>query len=291
MASKNVQFQLLSGKMMDIVGFGTYTIRGTDFTKRVLDYALSAGYRLFDTATMYGNEDDIGNALKELLPKHNLERADVFITTKLYPSDHGDKAYKAIETSLRKLQCEYIDLYLIHWPGVYGVSSDSSENSTLRDKSWQQMVKAVNNGLVKSIGVSNYTVRHLKELIANDHGIRPSVNQVEWHPYCHEPALLEFCKSHGILLQAYMSLGGTGNTDLMSDSAIKNTAKKLDKTCAQILLKWAVQQGVAVIPKSKTKDHIYSNFHLDFTIPDDDMKKLNSFKKKEKFDWDPESIK
>lgn len=285
-----MEFKLLNGNTMPMVGFGTYTIRGSDFTRKVLDHSLSAGYRLFDTAAMYGNEDDIGDILKELLPKHNLSRNDIFITTKLYPSDHGDKAYKAIEESLRKLRCEYIDLYLIHWPGVYGVGTNSKENSVLRDKSWQQMVKAVENGLVKNIGVSNYTVRHLKELLENDHGIKPVVNQVEWHPYCYQPELLDFCKSQGILLQAYMSLGGTGNKDLLNNPKIKEIAKKLGKTSAQILLQWSIQQGVAVIPKSKSKEHIQSNINLNFTIPEEEWKILNSFKTKEKFDWDPEGV-
>uniref|UniRef100_A0A6P7GRS8 Aldose reductase A-like n=1 Tax=Diabrotica virgifera virgifera TaxID=50390 RepID=A0A6P7GRS8_DIAVI len=176
MSLKNVKYTLNNGANLQAVGFGTWLLKGNGVSK-AMDMALEAGYRLFDTAAMYDNEKEIGDALKELLPKHNLKREDVFITTKLYPSDQGEKAFDAIKESLRKLDSQYIDLYLIHWPGTYGVSSRSKQNAILRDQSWQQMVKAVNMGLIKNIGVSNYTVKHLQELLNNNHGIKPVVNQ------------------------------------------------------------------------------------------------------------------
>nr|XP_023022607.1 uncharacterized protein LOC111510884 [Leptinotarsa decemlineata] len=174
MSIKNKKMKLPSGDYMPLVGFGTWLVKGRESTLKTLDMALEAGYRLFDTAAMYNNEGDIGDALKELLPRHNLSRKDIFITTKLYPEDHG-KADKAIESSLKKLDCDYIDLYLIHWPGTYG----KSEHAKMRSKSWEQMVECVKKGFVRNIGVSNYTVRHLKELLNNDFGIRPAVNQVK----------------------------------------------------------------------------------------------------------------
>ncbi|XP_060520228.1 glyoxal reductase-like isoform X2 [Cylas formicarius] len=280
---------------------GTYLIEGRS-TLEILDNALAAGYRLFDTAKMYGNEDDIGKAFKNLLPKHKLKRQDIFITTKLLPSDQGAKAYNALRESLTKLDCGYIDLYLIHWPGTYG----GGNASKLRAESWKQMVRAVNEGLVRNIGVSNYLVRHLQELLANHHGVKPALNQVnfkmfglfhidiiglkvEWHPHYHPSDLLEFCKKENILLQAYMPLGGSGNSNLLKNKQVQHIATKLKKSPAQVLLKWSLQQYVAIIPKASSRDHMAENIDLDFIIPNDDMDVLNSFKTV-KYDWDPESI-
>ncbi|XP_056631483.1 uncharacterized protein LOC130441722 [Diorhabda sublineata] len=288
MSLKDLKYTLNNGNKLFAVGLGTWLLKGDSLLK-AMDIALEAGYRLFDTAAMYGNEKDLGEALKKLLPKHNLKREDVFITTKLYPSEQGDKAFNAIKESLDKLDCQYIDLYLIHWPGTYGVSSNSKENTVLRDLSWQHMVKAVNLGLIKNIGVSNYTTKHLKELLNNNHGIKPVVNQIEWHPYCHQKILYDFCKTENIQLQAYQSLGGEGNNDLLENKVIKDIAAKLGKTTGQLLLRWSIQQNIAIIPKSKTKERIIGNMELDFNIPEEDMKILFSFKQ-HKYDWDPETI-
>lgn len=290
MLAKNKVFKLASGQNMPLVGFGTYQIRGYDLIESVLDNALGAGYRLIDSAAVYGNEQDIGKALKKLLPKHNLKREDIFITTKLSPDDQGkDKAYKALEKSLKNLDCGYLDLYLIHWPGVYGLKANKTDNARLRDESWQEMVKGVKNGLVKNIGVSNYNVRHMNELLANNHGTKPAVNQVEWHPKYHQAELLDLCKKEGVLLQAYSSLGGTNNNDLIQDATVVEIAKKLNKSPAQVLLRWALQQDIAIIPKARSKEHIDENIDLDFVIPEEDMKKLNSFPQN-KYSWNPDTI-
>ncbi|KAG5880451.1 hypothetical protein JTB14_028784 [Gonioctena quinquepunctata] len=285
MSIKEKKLKLPSGDLMPLVGFGTWMVKGSESTLNILDMALEAGYRLFDTATMYDNETDIGKALKKLLPKHNLSRKDIFITTKLYPSDHG-KADEAIKASLKKLDCDYIDLYLIHWPGTY---NQKDNNANMRSKSWKQMVEAVKAGSVRNIGVSNYTVRHLKELLDKDFGIRPAVNQVEWHPFCYQKKLYDFCQKEGIVLQAYQSLGGPGNRDLLDNKQINEIAQKLEKSPAQVILRWAVQQNVAIIPKSKTKEYIFRNRELDFTIPDEHMEVMSSFKQM-KYDWDPETV-
>ncbi|XP_030758166.1 uncharacterized protein LOC115883883 [Sitophilus oryzae] len=282
-----MSFRLNTGHNIPLVGFGTYTINGNKQTKLIMDQALSVGYRLFDTAKMYSNEAEIGKALKDLLPKHNLTRKDVFITTKLYPSDQGDVAYDAFQESLKKLDCEYIDLFLIHWPGTW--SQGTEKPSKLRDRSWQLMAKAYQEGLVKNIGVSNYTVKHLKELLANDHGVKPTVNQIEWHPYYHPQDVYDFCKEQNILLQAYMPLG-SGSKHLLNDKVVSNVAKELGKTNAQILLKWSVQQGVGVIPRTISEQHMKENFDLNFTIPDKHMQMLSNMNKTVKYDWDPETV-
>ncbi|KAJ8946098.1 hypothetical protein NQ318_010395 [Aromia moschata] len=196
--TRDMKFKLHSGDYMPMIGFGTYEIRGTQLIKDVLDRALAAGYRAIDSAALYGNEEDIGKALKSFCQNIG-----------------------------------YIDLYLIHWPGVYGVNASKTDNSRKRDQSWQQLVKGVKNGLTRNIGVSNYNVRHLKELLANDHGIKPAVNQVEWHPHYHQSELLDLCKKEGILLEAYSSLGGSDNKDLVDNPKVKDIAQKLGKSPAQ----------------------------------------------------------
>jgi len=290
MGSQVPSFKLLSGRTIPLIGLGTYMVDGKHQTKDVLDKAFGVGYRAIDTAAMYDNEHDIGLALKELLPKHNLKREDIFITSKLLPSDHGDRAKDALASSLNNLQCEYLDLYLIHWPGVNGVSPGSSENSKLRAASWASLVKAKEEGLVKDLGVSNYTVRHLTELLANCHGVKPVVNQVEWHPGCYANELKELCQKEGVLVQAYMPLGGTGNRSLLSDSLVVNIAKKLGKSPAQVLLRWCLQQNVAVIPKARSKEHMEANLDLNFVIPEEDMSVLYN-RKSERLDWNPNNIK
>ncbi|KAL1492178.1 hypothetical protein ABEB36_012663 [Hypothenemus hampei] len=282
-----MSFELHSGDKIPLIGLGTYMVEGFARTRDVLDHALSVGYRLFDTAKMYQNEVHIGAALKDLLPKYNLQRKDIFITTKLLPSDHGEKAYDAILESLTKLDCEYIDLYLIHWPGSYVVSDWKIPK--LRLESWKQMVKAQREGLVRNIGVSNYAVRHLKELFNNAEGVLPAVNQIEWHPFYHPNDVLDFCKENNILVQAYMPLG-SGSKGLLNEPQIKKVATELRKTSAQVILKWSIQQGVGVIPKAVQEAHMEENFNLDFTIPDGAMYELSNIKKRLKYDWDPEGI-
>ncbi|CAG9816340.1 unnamed protein product [Phaedon cochleariae] len=296
-AAKDQKYTLNNGASIPMVGFGTWQIQGADLIKQVLDDALAAGYRLIDSATLYGNEADIGKALKELLPKHNLSRKDIFITSKLSPADHGEKAYQALESSLKNLDSGYIDLYLIHWPASFALNASDPKNAELRDESWKQLVKGVKNGLTKSIGVSNYNVRHLKELLKNDHGIKPVVNQVEWHPNYHQNELLELCKKENILLQAYSSLGGTGNKNLLENAEIKKIADKLGKSPAQVLLRWSLQQNIAIIPKARSAKYIKQNIDLDFIIPNEDMEILNNFNQakyivnpNKKYIWNPDTV-
>ncbi|KAK5650337.1 hypothetical protein RI129_001366 [Pyrocoelia pectoralis] len=288
MSNKFATFKMLSGYSIPLTGLGTYLIEGDDVLK-TLDKALAVGYRAFDTAAMYGNEKDIGSALKELLPKHNLNREDIFIQTKLNPSDHGNVAKTALEKSLKNLQCGYLDLYLIHWPGSYTVSSRSEENLKLRTASWATLVEAKEAGLVRSLGVSNYIPRHLNQLLSNCYGVKPVLNQMEWHPGCYDNELKQLCDKEGILLQAYMPLGGNGNLSLLRDNVVTSVAKQLGKTPAQVLLRWCLQQNVAVIPKGRSMEHLKDNLETDFIIPESDMKLLNNIDKV-RFDWNPYSV-
>ncbi|CAI6365296.1 unnamed protein product [Macrosiphum euphorbiae] len=166
---------------MPVIGFGTYTISDEKIILNVLDVALGAGYRLIDTAAVYNNEQYIKEALKVLLPKYHLKREDLFITSKLAPKDHGDEKQvtAAVQRSLDNLGTSYLDLYLIHWPGAGRIDAKSPENSKLRNLTWKTLMKLHDNGngSLKNIGVSNYTVKHIKEMLADPTNIVPAVNQ------------------------------------------------------------------------------------------------------------------
>lgn len=195
-----------------------------------------------------------------------------------------------VKQSLVNLQIDYIDLYLIHWPGVSGIDVSSSENKTYRKLTWRALVNLQKAGKCRSIGVSNYTIPHLKELLADCGEVPPSVNQVEWHPRYNQPDLAKFCQENNIFLQAYSSLGTTDNSRLRNDPVVVNVAKKLDRTPAQVLLRWAYQQNVGILPKASSRQHIQENFDLDFNIPNEDIHVLNNLNVLEKYAWDPTSV-
>lgn len=195
-----------------------------------------------------------------------------------------------MKTSLSNLKTKYIDLYLIHWPGVSGLDIKNKENQNYRYNTWKTLVKLQKEGLIRSVGVSNYTVRHLEELLENCEGVPPSVNQVEWHPRFHQTELLKYCRENGIFLQAYSSLGTSSETSLREDPEILKIAKKLGKTSSQILLRWSYQQNIGILPKASSKGHIDENFDLDFEIPEELLDKLNHLDQHKKFAWDPTVI-
>ncbi|KAG6452474.1 uncharacterized oxidoreductase YtbE isoform X2 [Manduca sexta] len=285
-------FTLNNGVQMPAIGLGTYRIRNSDAVFKALDSALEAGYRMFDTASVYGNEVHIKNAFSVLLPKYGLEREDIFITTKLYHGG-GELTEKACQQSLDNLGVDYVDLYLIHFPGSAKIPADDKRNREMREMTWSKLTELYDDGRMNALGVSNFTIRHLKDLMKCNHGVVPAVNQVEWHPYYHQNSLYKYCKANDIVLQAYCSLGGTSasNTALLNDPVVVRTAKKLEATPAQILLVWALQQDIAIIPKSITPERIKENFSLNFKIPDEDMKALQQLGENNvKYAWDPSII-
>ncbi|XP_055594260.1 aldose reductase A-like [Uranotaenia lowii] len=290
----NRTFKLSSGHLIPLIGFGTYRIQGSQLIYETLDYALSAGYRHIDTAVVYRNEQHIGDALKELLPKYNLKREDIFITSKLISQVLKDEHYieELVQKSLANLQTEYIDLYLIHWPGVSGLQVTNPENATYRKMTWNVLSRFHREGKLRSIGVSNYTEKHIRELLADCGGVRPTVNQVEWHPQHFQPELLQLCRKENIFLQAYSSLGTSDYTELRENPVVVEVAKRLERTPAQILLRWAYQQDIGILPKGRSKAHIDENIALNFEIPDEDMKLLNGLRLSSgaKYAWDPETV-
>tara|TARA_B100001179_G_scaffold226164_1_gene206858 strand:+ start:64 stop:900 length:837 start_codon:yes stop_codon:yes gene_type:complete len=253
-----------------VVGLGTWKSEpGKTTSQAVLD-SLEAGYRHIDTARAYDNETDVGRAVND----SGLPREDLFITTKLWNQHQGyEEAIEACEKSLNRLNCDYIDLYLIHWP--------------LREKrnhSWKAFIELRDKGLCKSIGVSNFTIEHLAEIEAK-FGILPAVNQVEFHPYHYQKELLDYCNSKNIIIEAYSPLVHAKRMDEPKLGAI---SEELGKTPAQILIRWSIQRGMVVLPKSVNKSRIIENFSVfDFDIPDSMMKKLDELDESFVTCWDP----
>ncbi|MFX1505092.1 MAG: aldo/keto reductase [Promethearchaeota archaeon] len=254
------------------IGLGVYRSPPGSVTRKAILSALKAGYRHIDTAKIYGNEIDVGNAIRE----SNIPRDDIFVTTKLWNSDHGfDSAIKACNESLRKLNFDYIDLYLVHWP---------VEKKRL--DTWKAMENLFEEGKVRSIGISNYMKRHLTELIDNCR-IKPTVNQIEISPYnyLYRKETIDFCQSNNIALEAYSPLTKARK---LNDPKLIQVAERYSKTPAQVLIRYILQQKIIVIPKSINPTRIRENADVfDFTLSQDDMQFLTSFNENLITGWDP----
>lgn len=269
----STQVTLNNGIPMPIFGLGTYRARACKKTREAVLHALHTGYRLIDTARIYGNEKYVGEGLR----RSDIPREDVFVTTKLWNSDHGyDATLKACSRSLKKLGLPHVDLYLIHWPV-----------EDLRRESWKAMETLQREGKCRAIGVSNYTIGHLEELLGYSSTV-PAVNQVEFHPYLYQKELLEFCRSHNIQLEAYSPLT---KGQKLNDPRLVKMAEEYSKTPAQVLIRWGLQKGAVVIPKSSRKDRIRENANVfNFTISPEEMDLLDSFDRGFRTSWDPTGI-
>jgi diketogulonate reductase-like aldo/keto reductase len=254
----NSNVKLNNGVEMPIFGLGTWDLRGKMGYQAIL-WALEAGYRLLDTAEVYGNEKRVGLAIKD----SGIPREEIFITTKVFNTSQGfENTLKAFQESLRKLDVSYIDLYLIHAPVT-----------NLRLDTWKALEKLLDEGKTRTIGVSNYTTKHLTEQL-DHYSTVPAVNQVEFSPFLYQKDLLDFCNSHNIVLEGYSTL--TKGVKLNNQTLI-DIAKKYMKSTTQILIRWGLQHDVIQIPRSGNKDHIYENADVfDFQIKDDDMLTLDS---------------
>ncbi|XP_028330373.1 uncharacterized protein LOC114480442 [Gouania willdenowi] len=278
---------LNTGVQMPLLGLGTYKLTGSDAVSDAVDASLAAGYRAFDSAAVYRNENDLGRALKELLPKYGLTREDVFITSKLGPKDQGEGAMAGALHSLSQLDLGYIDLYLIHWPGTQGLVVSDQQNPVNRAQSWASLEELHSQGRLKAIGVSNYTPAHMGELMKSCK-VQPAVLQVEFHPQLCQSELRRVCEEYGVCFQAYSSLG---KGELISNPVVIEVAKSCQRTPAQVLLRWAVQQGVPVLPKSSKADRIKENALLfDFTLSNTDMEKLSALDCGHKYCWDSSEV-
>jgi len=293
--------KLANGTIMPAVGFGTYKLKDNEVAEPVLT-ALKAGYRLIDTAQVYENERGVGEAIR----RSGLERGDVFIETKVWRSSHGyDRTMKACKQSLRKLGVDYIDLYVIHWPGCKtgwplprGTMCPKDWTPQMRDTgTYRAMEDLYEQGKVKAIGVTNYSLRHLKLLLKTCR-VKPMVNQVEFHPRLVQTEMLEFCQKHGIAVQAYASLGSGDAAQAESFFAfppVQVAAKAHKATPAQVLLRWALQKGCHIVPKSVKKERVAENADLfKFKLSAGEMKAIDKLHTGTRYAWkglEPDSIK
>ena len=256
--------RLNNGVEIPRLGLGVYQSPPGRITQHAVRYALNIGYRHIDTAFIYGNESDVGKAVH----KSGLQRDEVFITTKLWNTRDVEynTALRSCEDSLRRLGLGYVDLYLIHWP-VRGIGNNTIEI-------WKAMVRLLREGKARAIGVSNFSIDDLKQIL-NDSDVLPAVNQVEFHPFLYQKDLLSLCQKNGIQLEAYSPLTRGRR---LNHPTIVNIAKKYDnKTPAQILIRWSLQHNLIVIPKSIHEERILENCQVfDFELEDEDMKHLDS---------------
>ena len=267
----NNSTKLNNGMTMPLLGLGVYDMYKAD-AERAVEDALAIGNRLIDTASMYENEIEIGNAIKNT----GLDRKEIFLTTKLNNTDHGyDQALKAFDDSLKKLDQDYVDLYLIHWPIKEG-----------RAASWKALEKLYEDKRVKAIGVANYNIALLEELKSTAN-IVPAVNQIEFSPWLFQEDLLNYCKTAGIQVQSYSPI--TRGLKF-SDERLVLLCNKYNKTPAQIVLNWHLQHGISTIPKSSKKERLIENFEAtSFTLSKEDVKIMNGFNENFRICDDPQT--
>jgi methylglyoxal/glyoxal reductase len=262
---------LHNGVQMPWIGLGVYKAEDGDEVIQSIKWAIDAGYRSIDTASLYNNEAGVGRAIAE----SDVPREDLFITTKVWNTDQGyEEALSAFDASLERLGLDYVDLYLVHWPvpGKY-------------KETWRALEKIYEDGRAKAIGVSNFKKHHLEDLIA-DAKIKPMVNQVEYHPRLTQEDLLTYCKQQGIQLEAWRPLL---KGEIFEEPTLLELADKYNKTVAQIILRWDIQNGVVTIPKSVTKHRIEENIDIyNFKLTNEDMTRISALNQDKRNGADPD---
>ena len=259
-------YQLNNGNKIPAIGFGTYKAQEDEGIAAVKK-AIDTGYRLIDTAAKYENEEAVGKAIKQ----SGIAREELMITTKLWRENLGyESTKKAFETSLAKLDLDYIDLYLIHWPA----NAKNYENwQKANNDSWRAMEELVKEGKIKNIGVSNFWPEHLEPLLEAAE-IKPVINQIEFHPGYWQPELTRYCKENNILIEAWSPLA---RGKVFESEEIKAIAQKYNKSVAQICLRWILEHNALVIPKSSTPERIEDNFDIfDFQLNAEDIKTIDN---------------
>jgi 2,5-diketo-D-gluconate reductase A len=267
--------KLNSGASIPQLGFGVFQIDPQD-TAKTVQTALEIGYRHIDTAQMYGNEAEVGEAIAN----SGIPRDELFVTTKCNNSNHGyEDSQRALDESLSKLRIDYVDLYLIHWP---------LPGKDLYVQTWKGLEQAAKDGKARSIGVSNFQSHHLDRLTQETDTV-PAVNQIELHPHLQQPQMREYDRSHGIATEAWSPIGqGKGVID---EDRIVEIAKAHDKTPAQVTLRWHIQLGNIIFPKSVTDSRIRENFDIfDFELTDDEMSAIGALDKGQRLGPDPDQF-
>lgn len=262
---------LNNGVDIPALGFGVWQMENLDECERAVVKAIQTGYRMIDTAAIYQNETAVGQAVKD----SGVSREELFITSKVWVQDHGyEQAKKAFQRTLDRLQMDYLDLYLIHWP--YGDFLGT----------WKALEELYNEGKIKAIGVCNFTVEKLEELKANSK-VSPVINQIELHPVFQQKELQVYNRENNIITQPWSPLGN-GNADLLNNSELKAIAGKYGKTVAQVILRWHLQEGFVVIPKSVTPSRIEENFNVfDFELSEEEMNIVRSLDTGKRLFFDP----
>ena len=264
---------LNSGYEMPINGLGTYSLHGDECINSVKS-ALSSGVRLIDTASAYGNEEEIGQAIREAIDEGIVKREDIFVITKIYPGDEMANPEASIQACLDRLNIGYVDMMLLHHPDTNDV------------KAYKAMEQFVKDGKIRSIGLSTWYVEELTEFLPQVDTV-PALIQNEIHPYYQENDVIPFIQEKGIVVQGWYPLGGRGHTgELLSDPVISEIADAHGVSSAQVILRWNLQKGVVVIPGSSNPDHIKENTELyHFTLSEDEMNRMNALDRNEKHDW------
>ena len=271
--SIDTRVSLSDGNSMPLLGLGTWAAQPGGETRDAVAFALETGYRHIDTAKMYGNEQDVGEAVRQ----SSIPRQEIFVTTKLWDSDQGyQTAHDAFDRSMDQLGLEYIDLYLIHWPV-----------EKLRNDSWRALNEIKESGRTRSIGVSNFSHKHLQELYSYS-DIRPVVNQIELSPFLQQPLIASFCRSENIQLTGYCPLAKGRRFD---EPVLADIAEQHGKSPAQVMIRWALQKRQAVIPKSSNPKRIVQNADIfDFQIGVDEMVRLDGLDDDSRYCPDPLSM-
>jgi diketogulonate reductase-like aldo/keto reductase len=265
---------LANGVEMPRFGIGVYKMTERDETLNAINKALQFGYRAIDTASLYGNETEVGEAIRH----SGVKREDIFVTTKVWNNDQGyDETLRAFEVSLKKLNMDYLDLYLTHWavPETF-------------EETYRAIERLYDEKLIRATGVSNHHEHHLQKLLAKAN-IAPMVNQVEMHPYLQQDALRAFCSEHGIAVTAWSPLGRGG---VLDHPTIMEIGREIGKTAAQVVLRWHLQNDTLVIPKSVTPSRIEENAQIfDFELTLAQMDKMATLNRNERFGQDPDHFK
>ncbi|TYS15426.1 aldo/keto reductase [Rossellomorea vietnamensis] len=272
---KNLQstFKLHNGVEIPYLGLGVYQMEDHDEAVSAIKTAINLGYKSIDTASLYNNEESVGQAVKE----SSVGRENLYITSKVWNTDQGyDSTLRAFEDSLKKLDMDYLDLYLIHWP-VAGKYQDT----------WKALERLYEEGTVKAIGVSNFKEHHLNDLM-NASNEKPVINQVELHPRLSQQSLREYCHNHSIAVEAWSPIA---RGKLLEEPTLNHIADKHGKTPAQVILRWHLQNNTIIIPKSIHANRMKENSEIfDFSLTLEDMTQINSLNMDERFGADPDNF-
>ncbi|SDI00467.1 Aldo/keto reductase [Pseudobutyrivibrio sp. 49] len=265
MSSLDSRIKLNNNTSIPCLGYGTYKIKDADEAYNSVKSALDAGYRYIDTAAFYENEKPVGKAINDYINSHDLKREDIFVTSKAWKTELGyEKTLKAFEKTMKEIELDYLDLYLVHWPASYAFDDDWENTNRA---TWKAMTEIYKSGRIKAIGVSNFLTHHLETII--DMEVMPAVNQIEINPGFLQKDTVDYCQNKGILVEAWSPLG-RGKS--LNHPVLEKLAAKYGKTVAQIILRWEMQHDIVPLPKSTTPSRIVENSKVfDFELSPEDM--------------------